>query len=215
MISMKNVLAVIIFSIILFPINSYSQLKNLGIKGGINISNASIVTSYTGDPIDYPSENNIGFNAIIFYNFLNLNNFGLSAELGYSSRGFNEEVIEYEQSGNETGRFIISNNLNYIDLSLISKFIIHNYSVSPYASLGPILAFYLGYSSDATNDRNQNYVFGENNKDLNSLDNIAVGLKFGAGVEINNLIPQTLLAEVRYYTDLEGNYSISNFKKIL
>ncbi|MGB9131475.1 MAG: hypothetical protein WCB90_02530, partial [Methanosarcina sp.] len=130
MVNIKNVIAITFLATILFTGDVLCQFKNIGLKGGINISNAKIVTSYTGDNLTYPSGNEIGFNAIIFYDFINLKHFGLSVELGYSKRGFSDDVIELNEFGIVSGRFNISNNLEYIDFSFLGEYIIHYHSVS-------------------------------------------------------------------------------------
>ena len=203
----KNITGMICFFIVLLFANiSFSQFKNFGIKAGLNLSGARIDYIFNiAQPI-----NKIGFNAGLFYDFLNLHNFIISSEAGFSSRGYKDKIIVTDEFGNELDRFNITNSLNYIDISVLGKYIFTNKSVSPYISLGPVLAFYTGYSVSVPKDKGQFIIAAENNALLDTLDKTTFGIKGGIGIEIKKIVPQTLIAEVRYYMDLKNSFS-NNF----
>jgi len=188
-------------AIFLFTNESYTQFKNFGIKGGVNLSSAKI--DYSTLNIDQP-KNKIGFNAGLFYDFLNFNEFIISGEAGFSNRGYEVEIVYVDEFGNVTDIYDASINLNYIDLSLSGKYILRKNSVSPYLTFGPVFAFYTGNSVSAPKARNSLEEFFK--PFLDTLDKTTFGIKGGIGMEINKVIPQTLIAEIRYYMDLKESF---------
>ena len=189
--------------IVLFLSNiSYSQLSNFGIKGGLNLSNAEL---------DYPGYNfqrdiKTGFNIYLTYDFFNFKNVIISGEAGYSQKGYNDEIIVTNEFGEEQGSYTFYNRLNYIDINAIAEFILRYKSVSPYFSFGPVLSFYTGYNLSASgkyDSLNQNY----ENPLFEKLKTSVIGLTAGAGIEINKVIPQTIITEVRYNFDLTNSFN--------
>lgn len=198
----KFVLAVSLLVLFTFTNDSFCQLKNLGIKGGLNVSDATIGhTFYTPDA----NEPRTGFNVSLFYDFLNFKNLSVSSEASYSQRGFKNEFIVTNEFGEETGSGTINNLLNYIDFSAIAKLIIRNNSVSPYASAGPVVAFNTGYSTKISGD-NVASVSSIENELFEEMKKTSLGIKAGVGAEFNRIIPQTIILEGRFYTDLTNIY---------
>jgi hypothetical protein len=139
--TIKLILAVIISCNFLFFVNySFCQLKNFGIKGGLNLSNVN----FDNPTLDDYAKNYSGFNVDIFYDFLNFKNVSLSAEAGYSQKGYKFELINIDINGNTTGSENISYNLNYIETSVLGKFFLNTKYVNPYLSIGAVLGFYTG-----------------------------------------------------------------------
>jgi hypothetical protein len=171
---------------------SHSQLKNFGIKGGLNLSNAEL--DYT--ELSLKRNNKTGFNAYLFYDFLNFKNVIISGEAGYSQKGFNDEVFKTNELGEPSGSYEVYNRVDYIDINAIAQFIVRNKSLSPYFSLGPVLSIKVGSNSEEGFD----ILFDQ-------LKSPVLGLITGAGVEINNVIPQTLLTEVRFNFDLTNSFN--------
>ena len=198
-----NSKSLLFISVLLLLSNvSFSQLKNFGIKGGLNLSNAEL--DYTEFKIQ--RDNKAGFNIYLIYDFLSLNNVVISGEAGYSQKGFTLPVIITNEFGEETGSFNINNRLNYIDINAVAEFILRNSSVSPYFSIGPVLSFYTGYKVSASDGKDSLY---QNYEDplFEKLKSPVLGLITGAGVEINKVIPQTIITEVRYNFDLTNSFN--------
>lgn len=199
----KNIPVMICFLIVLLFANiSFSQFKNFGIKAGLNLSGAKI--DYSTLTIDQP-KNKIGFNAGLFYDFLNFNDFIISGEAVFSNRGYKVEIIYTNEFGIVSDMFNATINLNYIDLSLSGKYIIRKKSVSPYLTIGPVFSFYTGNSVTAPRSENSLEEFFK--PFLDKLDKTTFGIKGGVGIEINKVIPQTLITEVRYYVDLKESFN--------
>ncbi|MBK8550443.1 MAG: hypothetical protein IPL53_05010 [Ignavibacteria bacterium] len=128
---------------IFFTNDSHCQLKNFGIKGGLNLSNAELQSQFYST--FNGKEFKTGLNAYLTYDFLNFKNVIISAEAGYSQKGFNEVFPLTDEFGNQISTWTVYNRLNYIDVNAIAEFILRNNSVSPYFSFGPVLCFYTGY----------------------------------------------------------------------
>lgn len=188
---------------------SFSQLKNIGIKGGLNLSNADLESDLFSK-IDLYSDNKTGFNIYLTYDFLNFSSIMITGEAGYSQKGYNEKLTVTDEFGNELGSYIIYNRLNYIDINAIAEiFILRNKTVCPYFSLGPVVSIYTGYNSSSSyapydSILNAN---GDENPLLEKLKSPVLGMISGAGVEINKVIPQTIIAEVRYNLDLTNSFN--------
>ena len=181
---------------------SFSQLKNFGIKGGLNLSNAEL--DYTG--YNFQRDFKTGFNIYLTYDVLNFKNVIISGEAGYSQKGYNNEISVTNEFGENEGSYTFYNRLNYIDINAVAEFILRNKSVSPYFSIGPVLSIYTGYKVSASGGKDSLY---QNYEDplFEKLKSPVLGLITGAGVEINNVIPQTIITEVRYNFDLTNSFN--------
>lgn len=192
-------------SIMLFVNNSFGQLKNFGIKGGLNLSDVN----FNNEIFDNVFKNRIGFNVQVFYDFLSYRNVSISGEAGYSQKGFENDYITSDENGNEISREVIHSKLNYISTDILARFSLNSSSVNPYLSIGPVLGFYTGYSisSSGPNDT----LFQENEL-LENLKSPTFGLIVGAGTEFKTLLPATLILEVRYNLDLTNSSDVSTLE---
>jgi hypothetical protein len=184
---------------------SFSQLKNFGIKGGLNLSNAELESEFYSNFSGM--KNKTGFNVYLTYDFLNCTNIILTGEAGYSQKGFNEENPLTDEFGNDIGTWTIYNRLNYIDVNAIAEFILRNKSVSPYFSLGPVISFYTGYNTSTTLTSFEPQILEYEDQTLGNLKSPILGFIAGAGIEINKVIPQTIITEVRYNFDLTNSFN--------
>ena len=198
----KKLLVIISVAVLLISNVSFSQLKNFGIKGGFNLSNAELDWS----DYNFQRDSKSGFNIYITYDFLNFNNVVISGEAGYSQKGFNWPVTITNEFGEEMGSYDIFNRLDYIDINAVAEFILKNKSVSPYFSLGPVLSIYTGYNVSASDSYDSLYRDYEDPL-LEKLKSPVLGFVTGAGAEIDNVIPQTIITEVRYNFDLTNSFN--------
>jgi len=198
----KALLIVTALSIILLNDISFCQLSNFGVKGGLNLSNAELdYTSY-----NFQRDIKTGFNIYLTYDFFNFKNVIISGEAGYSQKGYNDEIIVTNEFGEVVGSYTFYNRLNYIDINALAEFILRNKSVSPYFLFGPVLSFYTGYNLSASGKYDSLYQNYENPL-FEKLKTSVIGLTAGAGIEINKVIPQTIITEVRYNFDLTNSFN--------
>ncbi|MDQ3018996.1 MAG: PorT family protein [Bacteroidota bacterium] len=204
--TIKQIFVVVIFCSMFFVNNSFGQLKNFGIKGGLNLSNVNYEVIY-----DLYTENKIGFNVQIFYDFLNYTNVSLSAETGYSQKGFDFNYPITNEIGEAISSETIHTKLNYINTDILARFSLNSKTVNPYISIGPVVGFYTGYSISSSGP---NDTLFQVNILLENLKSPAFGLILGAGTEFKNLMSATLIAEVRYNFDFTNSSDLGavNFK---
>ncbi len=202
----KQILVYILFaSFFLFANVSYSQLKNFGIKGGLNLSNAEL--DYSNAITNEFNKNKTGFNIYLFYDFLNYKNVIISGEAGYSQKGYNNEILTTDEFGNPSSSYFVYNRANYVDINAIAEFILRGKSVSPYFSFGPVLSIYTGYNISTSGTPYDSSLIAFFSPLFEDLKSPVLGFITGAGIEINKVIPQTIIAEVRYNFDLTNSFN--------
>jgi len=204
---------IIFFSLIVltFSDQSFAQLKNLGIKGGLNLSNAELDYTKFGDA-DYDSKT--GFNIYLTYDILNFKNIIISGEAGYNQKGFNQTVNFSSQGGIPALNYTLYNRLGYFDFNAIAQFILPGSSVSPYLSVGPVLSIKTSNSSSITGSSYDTLIVSGANYLFDELKSPVLGIVGGLGIQINKVIPQTLIFEVRYNADLTNSFKNSGLNYV-
>ncbi|HMQ68980.1 MAG TPA: outer membrane beta-barrel protein [Ignavibacteria bacterium] len=215
---MKNLKWTLVFTAILFSLivlsiseNSFAQLKNLGIKGGLNLSNARLDYTNFGDA-EYDSKT--GFNVYLFYDFLNYKNVIISGEMGYNQKGFNQTVSTAAQGGIPAINYTLYNRLGYFDINALARFILPGSSVSPYISVGPVLSIKTSNSSSSSGSDLDTLVVNAANNLFGQLKSPVLGIIGGMGIQINKVIPQTIILEVRYNADLTNSFKNSGLNYV-
>ena len=215
---MKNSKCIFVFRAILFFLmvlffsdQSVAQLKNLGIKGGLNLSNAELDYSKFGD-VNYDSKT--GFNVYLFYDFFNFKNVIISGEAGYNQKGFNQTVNASPGGVLPDLNYTLYNRLSYFDFNAIAQFILPGNSVSPYLSLGPVLSIKTSSSSSITGSDYDTLILSGANDLFDDLKSPVLGIMGGLGIQINKVIPQTLIIEVRYNADLTNSFKNSGLNYV-
>ncbi len=215
---MKNSKCIFVFRAILFFLmvlffsdQSVAQLKNLGIKGGLNLSNAELDYSKFGD-VNYDSKT--GFNVYLFYDFFNFKNVIISGEAGYNQKGFNQTVNASPGGVLPDLNYTLYNRLGYFDFNAIAQFILPGNSVSPYLSLGPVLSIKTSSSSSITGSDYDTLILSGANDLFDDLKSPVLGIMGGLGIQINKVIPQTLIIEVRYNADITNSFKNSGLNYV-
>ncbi|MBP9192431.1 MAG: outer membrane beta-barrel protein [Ignavibacteria bacterium] len=197
--------------VLFFSDQSVAQLKNLGIKGGLNLSNAELDYSKFGD-VNYDSKT--GFNVYLFYDFFNFKNVIISGEAGYNQKGFNQTVNASPGGVLPDLNYTLYNRLGYFDFNAIAQFILPGNSVSPYLSLGPVLSIKTSSSSSITGSDYDTLILSGANDLFDDLKSPVLGIMGGLGIQINKVIPQTLIIEVRYNADLTNSFKNSGLNYV-
>ncbi len=193
---MKTLFTLILLTF--FTINSNGQIiSNYGIKLGLGMSNQSWDYQWS---LSNGFKNKIGISPRIFVDFFNSSFFQLEGEIGFLRKGFEEKIpITTVTQPDGTGEFIISNNgLDYLSLSILAKFKFESDSFSPYIIVGPQLNFFINENVGKAFEGFFNNFKGTN-----------IGLSIGAGTEVKNILPITILLEYRYEKDLKDNFDSS------
>lgn len=107
-------LLIIILPLLLLPIQSFAQSHIVGIRNGLNLTN--INSDSFSD-----SENRMGYNAGISYEYHSKKKYHIGIDLLYFQRGFDLSGLEYDEFGNPTGEELPSTHFIYNYLSIPLK----------------------------------------------------------------------------------------------
>lgn len=184
----------LLFFVILNQV-SFSQDKiNLGFKSGITISNwdpNSFLLDYFGYDTNYVNFSKVGFNASVFIEYQYESGFGLLGTLGFNQKG---QSPYYRVHSYDVYDYSIElRNYSSLFYSLMGKYLLNDENISPFI-IGGVrgeLMFQKKYSGFWI-DRIFNYhLFGVN---------------AGFGFEINNILPNTMIAEILFTHDLNNHF---------
>lgn len=206
---MKKLSLLVSLLIIIVSSNiSYGQfLPKFGFKGGM--SNSTLTTDLTNDSLELELEKIIsyrpGFTFGVFADLYQTKHITLGTGLDFFQKGFKAAISEVTSTGTNTG--YITYNQNYLIWNLYAKISPGLEQVNPYVIVAPRLDFFLGYkgyTSDFQTVPNQEIsdpleLFEEYKKTSPSIS-------FGAGVEINKIIPYSILVEFMYVPDIQNQY---------
>lgn len=200
----------IILTFFLFPIIANSQPKNSGAKVGINFSNFSDPNFFIKN-----GEYLLGFNAYLFYDYFQVENFILGAEAGFNRKGWRIKVRTTGETGNEFGEAFINQKTNYVTVSNPIKFGIELDGIKPYLIIAPRVDFYTGYSvsTDGFSREVDSAIVNTPDELLENLSKTVFGINGGIGLELRRLLPKTLMLETRYQLDLTNSYE-SNLRSL-
>jgi len=206
---MKKIFFLVLITLLTFPQFTSAQfLTGFGIKGGVTFSNQ--IYDYSIN-LELKTSLKPGFNASMFAEFLNYNNFNLLFETGYDQRGFIHYITRTDEFGNILGESKYKYRTNYIFTSLGAKLKYKSKYITPYLNLQPTLNFYLGYDAVYSNDTPVGLV-NLGNPVLEEFKKIMFDLGFGLGVEFNRLLPFKTFIEANYFPGLINLYGTEYLK---
>lgn len=197
-------------SVILFlTCACFAQNQKAGIKAGINL--ASI--SFDENTVFFEDvKNHTGFQIFGAYEVYSDKLISVAAESGYILKGFENNLVSTNSTGETTGNTVVKNKLNFIDISANLKFIYRS-DISPYISITPAAGIYLGGSSSSSGINSSDTLNALFETLLDSLNSFTFGFKFGAGAEFNSFVKNVpITAEIRYDPDLTYIYDKNSFR---
>ena len=172
-------------------------------RGGVKLALTSANQNYELFALPgNETDRRFGLAAGVFLEWFDLPLLSVITQVEYAQRGMNQEVNLTDTSGSVIGRGTIGNRLDYLSVPIMAKLRLDLGGVSPYALAGVRFDYLLGYSSD----------LGAFNPVYDSFDKSIMGGAAGAGIEIPDLLPVGLLAEVRYNFDLTDSYKTDLLK---
>ena len=194
-------------------------MKTMGITmlilavGYLNEGNAQLVKNYglkvavtSADQefgVTLETKRRVGFNIGAFVEWFDVPFFSVLTQVEYTQRGTGEVFIMTGPSGPEPiGTKTLYSRLDYVSLPVLAKLRFQTGLVSPYILAGPRIDFLLGYKSDE----------GAFNTLYDRFKKTTLGGSAGIGVEIESILPVTLLAEARYNFDLVDSYDAYSWK---
>ncbi|MEO8665496.1 MAG: porin family protein [Ignavibacteria bacterium] len=196
---------ILIFLLMLITVKtSTAQVISYGIKGGLNLSDIS-GTKYR------ETKTKTGFNLYAFAEYAAVKIFSVSAEAGYTQKGFETTYEIYEQEDPfyyEVGQ--VNATLSYIDISVLAKLKIHAGTVTPYIIAGPSFGILTGEHLSSIKTENNNYNLGDLEFFILNFKTNTFGIKAGAGAEFR-FSKLSVLLEARYNADLSVSYERPEF----
>jgi hypothetical protein len=187
-----------------------------GFKGGM--SNSTQNADLTNDTLELDYEQMIRYRAgytfgvfadVLWYKYLTL-----GTSLDFFQKGHKLEIIETTETGQEIGTGNIVYNQNYLIWSVTAKISPPGLErVHPYVIIAPRVDFFLGYNvyiSDFTLTPDQE-IDGEDYV-LERYKKVSPSISFGAGVEIDKVIPYSIIFEFMYVPDLFNQFDENGVK---
>jgi opacity protein-like surface antigen len=198
---MKSILIISLILVLSFSAES-QILTNYGVKFGAAISNQ---TWDYGAGFNLNNDKKVGISPRLFADFFNWPIVQVEAEFGFTRRGFTDEIpITTAESPDGTGQYMnINNSLDYLSISVLGKIRFEAGKLSPYVIAGP----QINYLINKNVSNGWDIAFDQFRK-------TNLGLSVGAGTELNDLLPFTLLLEYRYERDFMDNHSSPYIKVI-
>lgn len=188
--------------IIFFPSNSSAQKFNYGVKGGVTLSGVSDLT--------YETHSKTGFSIYAFGDYNTSENFSVSTQTGYTQKGFSTNNFDYYTDKIHYYGAIYAD-LNYVDISVSGKLILHFKKVSPYISLGPSLGIKVNTGTSGTGNPEPS-TRAEIQILLDEIYKNSLGIRTGAGVELHFIKNMSILLETDYSFDLISSYDAPDFR---
>lgn len=182
-----------------------------GFKGGMSNSTRSI--DYANDTLELLFEKDTkyraGYTFGVFADLLWYKYITVGTGLDFFQKGNKFELIETNETGTVVGTGDIVYNQNYLIWNLYAK--IHPpglESIHPYLIIAPRLDFFLGYNIYASGfTLTPDQEFDYEDYILERYKKVSPSLSFGAGVEINKIIPYSIILEFMYVPDLTAQYT--------
>lgn len=196
-------LILIISLILVLSFSAESQiLTNYGVKFGAAISNQ---TWDYGAGFNLNNDNKVGISPRLFADFFNWPIAQIEGEFGFTRKGFTDEIpITTVESPDGTGQYMdINNSLDYLSISVLGKVRFEAGKLSPYVIAGP----QINYLINKNVSNGWDIAFDQFRK-------TNLGLTVGAGTELNDLLPFTLLLEYRYERDFMDDHGSPYIKVI-
>ena len=196
-------LILIISLILVLSFSAESQiLTNYGVKFGAAISNQ---TWDYGAGFNLNNDNKVGISPRLFADFFNWPIAQIEGEFGFTRKGFTDEIpITTAESPDGTGQYMdINNSLDYLSISVLGKVRFEAGKLSPYVIAGP----QINYLINKNVSNGWDIAFDQFRK-------TNLGLTVGAGTELNDLLPFTLLLEYRYERDFMDDHGSPYIKVI-
>lgn len=196
---------------------SYAQqfFPKFGFKGGM--SNSTQNADFTNDSAEILYEQSVKYRAgytfgvfadVLWYKYITV-----GTGLDFFQKGFKVELIEITEQG-ELGPAYIVINQNYLIWNAYAKISPPGLEpVHPYLVIAPRLDFFLGYkgyTSDFESFPNEE-IDGEDYV-LERYSKVSPSISFGAGVEIDRIIPYSILVEFMYVPDLFNQFDENGAK---
>ena len=189
----KSAFFLITFFLVFINNIQAQNLKGIGFEFGITNANQELLIQ--GNERDI-WESRLGLNIGLFYEYSVLKSFSTVVKLNYIHKGVKPKIpiVSVENPDIPTGYKYFDNRIDYLSFLLSAKF--------------KLLPLYL--ITGPRYDHLINKKIEVPSISYEDLEESVFGLSFGAGVQIEKILPVALILEVLYNIDLTNSYKIKN-----
>ena len=190
----KSILSILILMFGLLQISNAQLLKDFGLKAAVTSANQEFEFKSVSS---FDTQRRVGVNLALFAEWLDVPYISLVTQVEYAQRGFGVDMVYTGPYGPEplsTKTFY--SRVDYLSIPVLAKLRLQTGAVAPYFLAGPRGAFLLGYKSDGS-------LFDEI---YDKFKKATLGGTAGFGVQVESVLPVTLLAEARYNFDFGNAY---------
>ena len=145
----------------------------------------------------------VGFNVAAFAEWFDVPFFSLITQVEYAQKGTGQDFVVTGPSGpNPVGVRTLYSRLDYVSVPVLGKLRLPGGPLSPYIVAGPRMDFFLGYKSDE----------GAFNSVYDKFKKTSLGGSAGIGIQLDSILPISVLAEARYNFDFVDSYETNLLK---
>jgi hypothetical protein len=198
---MKRVLFLLLmFFAVISHETSAQFMKHFGVKAAVTSANQDFDYSQMAD---LQMKRRVGFDVGVFAEWLDIPVLSIISQVEYAQRGSGMEFVETGPSGPQSiGTKKLYSRLDYLSVPILVKLRLQTSTITPYILAGPRLDILVSYQSDE----------GVLNLVYDQFKKTTLGGSVAVGVQIQSLLPVTILAEARYSIDLSDSYETNLLK---
>jgi hypothetical protein len=198
---MRRVLFLSLVFVALISHDTSAQLiKQFGVKVAVTSANQGFDYSQMSD---LQMKRRVGFDVGVFAEWLDIPVLSIISQIEYAQKGSGMEFVVTGPSGPQSlGTTKLYSRLDYLSVPILLKLRLQSSVITPYLLAGPRLDILMSYQSDE----------GVLNSLYDQFKKTTLGGSVGVGVQIQSLLPVTILVEGRYNIDLSDSYETNLLK---
>lgn len=188
--------------VLCLPVHSQAQspLRGYGLKAGLVSSGV-----YTSPEDLYPGQDRrYGFGVVAYTEWFGASSFSAVTEAGYVQRGYHESLFEISRPSGEAVQSEATSRLEYASVSVLAK--VRHFGeekATGYALVGPRLEVLVHRDAGTLRTSDETY----QSRIADNYDRWTVGGTIGLGIEVEDMLPETILLDAYYDFDLTNSLS--------
>jgi|WetSurMetagenome_2_1015567.scaffolds.fasta_scaffold441284_1 hypothetical protein len=176
-------------------------VKTFGFKAAVTSADQEF--KYSQFSTELNMKRRVGFNVGVFLEWFDMPYLSMISQVEYAERGMGMEFMVTGSEGPEVlGTKTVFSRVDYISIPILLKFRLQYSLITPYLLAGPRLDILAGYQSPD----------GVFNSVYDKFKHTTLGGSVAVGVQIQSLLPVTILTEARFNLDFEDSYETNLLK---
>jgi hypothetical protein len=199
---MRRIALIVLVLGIVGPQEASAQfLRSFGFKAAITSANQDF--EYSLFSTDLKMKRRVGFNFGVYAEWLDIPYLSLVSQVEYAQRGMGMDfLITGSQGPQALGTKTIFSRVDYISIPILLKFRLQGSVITPYVLAGPRLDVLAGYESPD----------GVFNSVYDTFKHTTLGGSVAGGLQIQSVLPVTIVVEARYNLDFVDSYETTLLK---